>query len=618
MKKQIRGLAVFPALLFSVMASTGAEERLPGPRFTDPERRAKLEKALPEIESIFERYWKQRGTPGLVYGVVIDGEVATIKAFGVRDRAANDPVTADTVFRIASMTKSFTALAILKLRDEGRLSLDDPIVRWIPEAVHLQPATKDSPPITVRDLLTHGAGLPEDNPWGDRQLAVEDSVLVEWLKKGLPFSTPTGTAYEYSNYGFALAGLVVQRASGEDYRQYLEKRVLQPLHMTASTLEPSAVPEAARATGYGRSGDGYFEEPSLAHGAFGAMGGLLTSAKDLGRYVAYQLSAFPARDGDETGPVRRSSLREMQRVWRTSSFSVSRSSPDAALRVLAGGYGYGLGISQDCRFAHMVGHGGGLPGFGSYMLWLPEHGVGMFAMANLTYSGPSAPIQEALDAFRKTGGLKPRELPPSPVVVAARDDIVRLWTKWDDEAADVLAADNLFLDTPKPERRKEMERIKSEVGECRAIGDVEPENLLRGRFRMNCERGFVDVTFTLAPTLPPRLQHLRFSRTKPMNEGMRSAAERLAGLVSSFSAEALAGFAADSLDATRLAADLTALRSDYGECRLGETLGGDGAGVATVRLECERGAVAAELRLDAQARMSGVSFRAPLEARCVP
>src|SRR3990170_3662960 len=101
------------AVLLAIALPAAAGDPALVPRFTDPERRAKLEAALPEVEKVFERFWQERKTPGLVFGVVIDGEIVLIKSFGVRERTTNDPVTPDTVFRIASMTKSFTALAIL-------------------------------------------------------------------------------------------------------------------------------------------------------------------------------------------------------------------------------------------------------------------------------------------------------------------------------------------------------------------------------------------------------------------------------------------------------------------------------------------------------------------------
>src|SRR5207244_3691621 len=157
------------------------------------------------------------------------------------------------------------------------------------------------------------------------------------------------------------------------------------------------------------------------------------------------------------------------------------------------------------RFEHIVGHGGGLPGFGSYMMWLPDYGVGIFAMANLTYAGPAAPVSQAFDALRKTGGLQKREPPASPALLAMRDHIVRLWKQWDVAEATQIAAMNFFLDTPASQRQSEIRKLREEVGECGDAGPVAPENWLRGQFNMTCARGTVGVFFTLSPTQPPAI-----------------------------------------------------------------------------------------------------------------
>ena len=103
----------------------------------------------------------------MVWGVVIDGRLAHIGTFGVKDQVSKTSVTSETAFRIASMTKSFTALAILKLRDDGKLSLEDPVTKWIPEFARTELPTRDTPPVSIRQLLSHSGGFPEDNPWGD-------------------------------------------------------------------------------------------------------------------------------------------------------------------------------------------------------------------------------------------------------------------------------------------------------------------------------------------------------------------------------------------------------------------------------------------------------------------
>ena len=505
-------MRTFPSLLLLFAAGVAsAGETYPPPRFTDPDRATKLESAFPAVDQIFRDYATAHRIPGMVWGLVIDGRLAHVGSAGVQDLASNTPVTADTVFRIASMTKSFTALAVLKLRDEGKLSLDDRVSKWIPEFAAMELPTKDSAPLRIRQLLSHSSGFPEDNPWGDQQLAASDADLTRWLKQGIPFSTPPGTRYEYSNYAFGLLGRIVTKAAGIPYERYVRAEILAKLHMGASTLEFSEVPAARRATGYRLKPDGsYGEELPLPQGAFGSMGGLLTSANDLGRYVAFHLSAWPARDDADSGPVRRSSVREMGHLWTPSNLTVRRT--DGKLVASETGYGYGLRITTDCRFEQIVSHGGGLPGFGSYMSWLPDYGVGFFAMATLTYAGPSEPISAAWDALLATGGLQRRVLPPSPMLLAARERILALWNHWDDSEARALGAMNLLLDAPASQRRDEIAALKAQVGECGAAGPVLAENWLRGQFNLTCANGTVGAFFTLAPTKPPAVQHLSFRK----------------------------------------------------------------------------------------------------------
>lgn len=164
--------------------------------------------------------------PGIGYGVIVDGKLVHLGTHGVRDVGRKAPVDTSSVFRIASMTKSFTALAILQLRDAGRLSLDDPAERFVPELRALRYPTSDAPRITIRQLLTHSEGFPEDNPWGDQQLAATDRQMSAMMRRGIPFSTVPGTAYEYSNYGFAILGRIIANVSGVPYPRYIQRRIL--------------------------------------------------------------------------------------------------------------------------------------------------------------------------------------------------------------------------------------------------------------------------------------------------------------------------------------------------------------------------------------------------------
>jgi CubicO group peptidase (beta-lactamase class C family) len=479
------------------------------PRFTDTARRSKLAGAFSDIDGLFREFVAAAHVPGAAWGIVIDGELAHTGAIGVRDVTTKAPVDADTVFRIASMTKSFTAVAVLSLRDAGKLSLDDPIDRYVPELARLTYPTADSPRITIRHLLTHSAGFPEDNPWGDQQLDMTDAQMRRMLRGGIPFSNAPGVAYEYSNYGFAILGAIVSRVSGTSYNQYLTAKVLEPLGMTSTAMEPSKARADRLAHGYRWQDDAWLEEPLLADGAFGSMGGMLTTTRDLGRYVAAQLAAWPPRDQPESGPIRRASLREMQQIARYAGASSSLD-PSGAPQMTASGYGYGLRVFQTCAFRHAVAHGGGLPGFGSLMQWLPEYGVGIVAMGNLTYTGWSRVTADAFRRLEKTGGLQPRAVQPSPALLEAQRSVTRLIAQWDDRLASEIAADNLFLDISADRRRAELQALHDKVGACSP--EASPfefvENALRGWWAVGCERGKLMASITLAPTQPPTVQFL--------------------------------------------------------------------------------------------------------------
>ena len=631
-KMFVFSLAVQGCLMLS-LTSVLAQKRVangtvPQATFADPERKRKLAAAFPEIEKLFRASAERM--PGAVMGIIIDGELVWVKTAGVREVSTNAgeaanasdaskaAVTPETVFRIASMTKSFTAMAILKLRDEGKLSLDDPAARYVPELANLPYPTSDSPAITIRHLLTHSEGFPEDNPWGDRQLAQSDATMRAWMKSGIPFSTVPGTAYEYSNYGFAILGQIVAKASGRPMVDYVRDNILRPLGMNASTFEMSEVPRDKIALGYRREDNKWKPEPILAHGSFGAMGGLWTSTHDLARYVAFLMSAFPPRDEPERGPIKRSSAREMQQLWRSTPASAFRATTDAPLQIGASGYGYGLGIGQDCRFAHIVGHGGGLPGYGSLMRWLPDYGVGLIAMSNLTYGGFNALFNDTISALHKTGALQPRVVKPSPALLAAQADISQLIISWDDALANRITADNFFLDTPAEVRKTRLQSLARDHGTCSPASTIEPENALRGSWQMKCDRGWLDVGITLAPTMPPRVQALFVAPVLPPDAEMTKTADAVAKLIGAWDQKAVEAIAAPALNVEKVRRQFAAA-SAWGSCRLGETLSGNGTRSSTLRLTCDGGPMALRIALDpATHKLTNVDLIPLREQRCVP
>jgi CubicO group peptidase (beta-lactamase class C family) len=492
-------------------------------RFSDPNRADKLRTAMPEIDSLFHAFARENRVPGIAYGVLIDGRLVHTGTVGLRDVPRNAPVDSASIFRIASMTKSFTALSILKLRDEGKLALDDPAERYVPELAGLAYPTTDSPRLTIRHLLSHSEGFPEDNPWGDQQLNRTDAEMAAMMRSGIPFSNPPGIAYEYSNYGFAILGRIITRVTGQPYPRYIRQQILEPLGMTSTTMEAAQVPADRLARGYRWEDEQWKDEPPLPDGAFGSMGGMLTSIDDLARWVGFLMSAWPPRSDPEAGPVRRSSVREMQQLWRSRPTRVSLAGRDSAISIFSGGYGYGLRITQTCEFGYVVTHSGGLPGYGSQMRWLPDHGVAIIALGNLTYTGWDGVITRALDAMSRTGALEPREPAPSAALTSARDAVSRLVMKWDDQLADSVAAMNLYLDESKDRRQRAIAALLADVGSCRNDGPFAVENALRGQWMMLCDRGRLRVAITLAPTVPPRVQYLSV-RKAGANESLAPAA----------------------------------------------------------------------------------------------
>jgi len=467
------------------------------------------------IDRIFEEFQLDARVPGLVYGVVIDGRLVHVKAMGVQDLETKRPVTADTLFRIASMTKSFTALSILKLRDEGRLSLDATAETYLPEMRNWRYPTEDSPRIRVRELLTHTAGFVTDDPWGDRQTPLPESDFTRLLLEGVPFTRPPGTAMEYSNLGYAMLGRIVANVAKQPYKDYVQHLVLGPLGMTSSGFEVTLAPAERRALGYRWMDDAWHLEPTMAHGAFGAMGGLQTSANDYSKYVAWLLSAWPPRDGSDTGPVKRATVRELAqganypRLRRRSGKSGDTACEQASA------YGMGMIAAIDCDLGSTLSHGGGYPGYGSYVLLLPDYGAGIFAFANRTYAGPVAPVTDAAVALQKGGLLKSRPAKISEALASAYGVVSRIYASGEVTSADNALATNFLIDRSAEGWTRELASLKAQVGSCETAAPIAATGELSGRFTWRCAHGRLNGSLLLAPTRPPRIQSLVFSRATP-------------------------------------------------------------------------------------------------------
>ena len=466
-----------------------------------------------DIDRAFDEYRLDAHVPGLVYGIVMDGRLVHVQAFGVQDLDSNRPVTPETLFRIASMTKSFTALSILKLRDDGRLSLDATAETYIPEMREWQYPTEDSPRIRVRDLLTHTAGFVTDDPWGDRQTPLPEADFSRLLAEGVPFTRPPGTAMEYSNLGYAMLGRVVANVAQQPYKDYVNASLLGPLGMTSSGYDVAMAPAERRALGYRWEDGAWRREPDMTHGAFGAMGGLQTSATDYAKYVAWLLSAWPPRDGADAGPVRRASIREL---GQGSDFPQFRQRPSGVESCAqAATYGMGWWVAVDCDLGTTLSHGGGYPGYGSHVLLLPDYGVGIFAFANRTYSGPRAPVWSAALTLQKAGLLDARPATISDALSTAYEAITRMYASGEVTSAGDVLAMNFLLDRSAEGWARHLASLKSEVGSCETGDAMVATGALSGDFLWRCDHGRLRGSLLLAPTNPPGIQALSLVRATP-------------------------------------------------------------------------------------------------------
>ncbi len=475
------------------------------PYFADTARLGKVRVLFPAIEKIYAAYAAKNHFPGYAFGIVLDGQLVFTGSGGYTDIAKKIPATTQSMFRIASMSKSFTAMAILQLRDEGKLKLDDPVYQYIPE-IKGQQLTNDAPVITIRNLLTHSAGFPEDNPWGDRQLANTEDDLIALVKKGISFSNDPAVAYEYSNMGFAMLGYVIHKVSGIPYSQYIAENIWKPLGMNQAEWEYTAVQPDMLAHGYRWINNDWREEALLHDGIYGAMGGMITSVESFSKYVALHQSAWPPRNDAETGPVKRSSLREMHHPWRFNSLVPDYIFPNGKNCAMATAYCYGLGWTKDCQGRVYIAHSGGLPGFGSNWRFLPEYGLGVILFANATYANTGSVNLAVLDTIIQTAGLQPRQLPASAILTQRRDELVQLLPDFKGAETAGIFAVNFFADYSTDSLKKEAKLLFAKAGKIIRVQDIVPENQLRGYSILEGEHADIKLSFTLTPENPALVQ----------------------------------------------------------------------------------------------------------------
>lgn len=503
------------ALLLGLLASlpSAAAQDHASAHFAEADRAKKIAALLPEITTLYADHATTKHAPGLVWGIVLDGQLVHTGAIGFANLEKKIPADARTAFRIASMTKSFAALAILKLRDAGKLSLEDTVEKHLPEFRAIKAPTADAPKLNLRHLLGMAAGFPEDNPWGDRQLGITDAQFGEFLSRGIAFSNSPGVAFEYSNLGFALLGRVVSIVAGVPYQRYITREILLPLGMKATRWEFSEVPPDRLALGYRWQHNAWQLEPLERDGAYGAMGGLITTAEDFTRYVAFHLSAWPPRDDADTGPVRRSTVREMHTPFQPTGVNATAKTLAGEPNPSANGYGFGLSSSIDSKGVANSRHSGGLPGFGSEYRFFPDFGFGVFSFANVTYAGTGAANAKVATLLLEKAKLPPRSLPVSKILEQRKQQIATLLADsvWPETLAAEIVAENFFPDRARADWIVQTRTTLAKAGRIKSVGELKPLNQLRGTFPLIGETGRIDVFFTLTPETSPKVQELRLN-----------------------------------------------------------------------------------------------------------
>ncbi|HPW17853.1 MAG TPA: serine hydrolase domain-containing protein [Candidatus Aminicenantes bacterium] len=382
--------AVIPVLIVLALAARGmAQDKA---FMSDPRVRDAfdvLDKWL-DAEAGYKRF------PGLVMAVVHDQDVVWTASHGYANIEAKIPARPDTIFSICSISKLFTSVAVMQLRDAGKLQLDDPLSKHL-DWFDIKRTDPKAPPITVRSVMRHSSGLPSesDQPYGgEPDMPWKDLADIVRNLPGQETLYPPDTYFEYSNLGLSLLGEVVAKVSGRPYGEYIRTRILEPLGMTDTTpFLPEREYGRRLAVGYGRwerAGDRARMPFFQARGATPAAG-LASTALDLAKFASWQFRALDNRDAAVLSGY---TLREMHRVnW-----------VDWDRKVM-----WGLGfMNWRHRDTTLVGHSGGCPGYRTKIALSPKDRIAVIVMIN------------AADADVNGYANKPFDLVVPAVLEAAR------------------------------------------------------------------------------------------------------------------------------------------------------------------------------------------------------
>jgi CubicO group peptidase (beta-lactamase class C family) len=330
------------------------------------------------LDWIVKRNMARDNIPGCAIAVVDRERVIFQQEYGVADSRTKKPVTAEMFFRAGSITKSLTALAVMKLSEQGKIDIERPVTDYVPE-FSLKNRTPGAPPITIRMLLSHRSGIMGDylaGIMGTNRLSPGE--LLAALKNEYVSFQP-GEAFLYSNTGYSILGMVIERVSGVKYEEYVKREILVPLGMAESSLSRTPFIEERLASGHMARGIALFPSGARENApvAFldirdSAAGSLLTNIEEMSRYIQFFL-----RDKDTLSPriISNRSFEEMQKVQFPEAKKKLFITSDYGLGLMRNTFNY-TGV-DDC-----IHHPGDVNGFYSLMLFSPKYGIGLILLSN--------------------------------------------------------------------------------------------------------------------------------------------------------------------------------------------------------------------------------------------
>jgi CubicO group peptidase (beta-lactamase class C family) len=351
-----------------------------------------LRSRFPEIESLVSGDFSRRPIGSVTAGIIVGKELIWSKSYGDADMEKKIPADADTVYRIGSITKMFTALMLEQLVEVGKVHLSDPVEKYFPEINTVQGRYPDALPITLIQLATHTSGLGREP---DNTETYVRGAVADWEKTliaALPhthYVFEPGTRFSYSNIGYAILGAALSRAAGEPYTEYIPKHIFQPLGMTHSALEQNAHVLPHLSKGYqltGPNGSVDSETPrrenETGRGYKVPNGAIYTTVGDLARFASFLMGHGPEN------VLKSATLERFQKQLAVPA-NIELTS------------GYGVGFQVDRRDNYVAfGHGGAVAGYTAMLLMNLPKGVGVVVFSNGA-ANPGSIAERALDILSK-------------------------------------------------------------------------------------------------------------------------------------------------------------------------------------------------------------------------